>query len=268
MKQHPREDYKIIARMVRDKVPFTFVRFSDGELEVIRNEKFFIGDGLISWRKGDFNFRYPEFDRKDFDPIRDEKLRSDLIESAQYKNTNFIKGIPSSHNDAIPDRDLMVSFNGNSIENLTFADLLLNMNFLRFRNEFVPLFKKFENVFMLANHRANPKLINENWELIPIQDNFFTNYENVFHESLQVLAKLPKNALVLASASSLTNILGHRLHELRKDLIFIDVGTSLHDLVGMETGIREYHSLLLPNNIPGMIKKFRLISRSNFRLKW
>lgn len=268
VRQNSRKDFDSIVNLLANKTPFTFVRFSDGEMEVIRNQPLRIGDGIVSWRKGEFSHRYPVFDKKEFNPERDFKLRAELIQSAMYSHPQFIKGIPALHNDALEDRNLMIDLNGNSIENLTFSDLFLNENFKRFRNHIVPLFQSFSDVFVLGNFRTKQEIFNCEWRLIPVEDNFFPNFERIMAEKLVELSTIPKGSLVLASASSLTNIIGKRLHEVRKDLTFFDIGTSMHDLMGMEMGIREYHSVLLPNNLSGMKSKLNLYRRRNFWLKW
>ena len=82
------------------------------------------------------------------------------------------------------------------------------------------------------------------------------------------LKSLPMNSLVLSSASSLTNILGYQLQAFRKDLTFFDVGTSLHDLVGLQGGIREYQALIGRNSPKGIYRKLRLVSSPSFKLRW
>ena len=268
MRQEARHDFDQLLELLLKKIPFTFVRFSDGEMEIIRNHRLFIGDGRISWSKGEVEFSYPDFDKKDFLPERDVLLRDDLIASARFTDKNFIKGIPASHNKALDDRNLLVGLNDGSHKNLTFADLFINQNYLKFRRKVLPSFYRFEHVFYLGNFRSKPNLLNDNWKLIPLQDNFFENYEQVLGSSLSALQALPKHSLVLSSASSLTNILGHQILQHRQDLTFFDVGTSLHDLVGLQSGIREYHVLTQKNSPRVIYKKMRLVMRKNFKLNW
>lgn len=268
MMQIAKHDFKLIKVLLENKDPFTFIRFSDGEMEIIRNERLFIGKGHISWSKGEVSYSYPDFDYKDFSPKRDLKLREDLIASAIYKSKLYFKGIPTAHNNAREDRNLMIEFNGRSQENLTFSDLLINENFLKFRRQFITIFSSFNSVYYFGNYRANPRLVNENWKLIPLQDNFFANYEKVLEFSLNALSRLPRSSLILSSASSLTNILGYQLHQSRPDITFLDIGTSMHDLVGMESGIRGYHVLLSKNTPRNLVRKIRFGMDKSFKLKW
>jgi hypothetical protein len=79
---------------------------------------------------------------------------------------------------------------------------------------------------------------------------------------------VPKNSLILSSASSLSNIVGYKLNSMRKDLTFFDIGTALHDLVGLNSFIREYQMVLLPNNPKNIYRKIRLRLQKNNKLKW
>jgi len=268
LNQTSKNDFEVISKLLKNRIPFTFIRFSDGEMEVLRNEKFFIGDGKIEWRKGNYNFDYPDFDKKEFIPDRDSKLRNDLLFAARYKSENLIKGIPASHNSAIFDRDIMIELNGGNLANLTFADLFINQNYKKFRKEIISSFFNFENVFYLGNFRSKPEIFRSNWVLVPIQDNFFQDYEAVLEKTVSMLIDIPKNSLILASASSLSNIVGQKLNIIRKDLTFFDIGTSLHDLVGLNSFIREYQIILLPNTARNILRKIRLKLQKNNKPKW
>ncbi len=266
--QNSRKDFSTVRKWLQGRIPFTFIRFSDGEMEIIRNQPLKIGKGVISWRKGEFTNRYPVYDEKEFNPTKDVALRDELIQAAKYRHSHFLKGIPASHNGALSDRNLMIELNGNSIANLTFSDLFLNQNFLKFRNQIVPIFMGFDNVFVLGNFRMKPVLLNRKWRLIPIPDNAFPKFDQVIKDTMDELSIVPRNSLVLASASSLSNIIGKRLYEIRKDITFFDVGTSMHDLMGLDLGIREYHWVLMPNNRTGIKAKINLLRRRSFWLKW
>jgi hypothetical protein len=266
--QHPSADFSHFTNLLHNQIPFTFVRFSDGEMEILRNNKLVIGPGLITWSKGEVEYSYPDFDHKEFIPERDLQIRSDLLSSAVYIGERYFKGVPGAHNSAIDDRDLMIKLNGGNTFNLTFADLLINENYLKFRKAMVQQFLKFRDVFFLGNLRSLPELLSSKWKLIPIQDNFFSNYEEVLSKVIHRIEAIPKDSLILSSASSLSNIVGFKAHEMRSDLTFIDVGTSMHDLVGMHSGIREYHILLANSSWKNNYRKLRYVLGPSFKMKW
>jgi hypothetical protein len=195
-------------------------------------------------------------------------LREDLIKSAKHKSNNYIKGIPTQHNGAVVDRNLMVDLNGGSEINLTFADLFVNQNFMKFRLRIVPLLVGASSVFYIGNFRATPANFCEAWKHIQVPDNVFQNYQLNKKILLESLVNAPINSILLLSASSLSNILAYELNLVRNDLTILDVGTSLHDLVGLQSGIREYHILLETNEIKTIMRKYRYRLRKGYKLKW
>lgn len=246
---------------------FSFIRFSDGEMEIIRNEYLEIGREFVVWSKGVLKHNYPEFDKKTFDPDRHQGLRNDLIESAEYKGRNFFKGIPTSHNAALEDKSLMIKLNGESIENLTFADLFLNENYRRFIREILPLLVNKRDVFVVGNFRMRPEFLAD-WKLVAVGDNFFEMYPETLQKVLQAILQAPPRSTVLSSASSLSNIVGMHLHRERPDLTFIDIGTSLHGYMGMESNVRRYHYHAAPWSRRTALRKIYYLCDPDFRLRW
>lgn len=268
MKQDPQTDLRTIKQLLIKKIPFSFIRFSDGEMDIIRNRRVHIGKDLVQWDENILHHDYPNFDYKDFDPLKNQKIRSMLIDSAKFYQSNFLKGIPSKHNNALTDRDMMIDFNNDRKGNLTFADLLINQNFLKFRKYILPLFNDFLNVFYIGNFRARPKIFSSTWGHIPVQDNFFLNFDNELNSISRQIEETPKGSLILLSASSLSNILALETFPKRPDLTMIDIGTSIHDLVGLGSGIREYHKLILSNSPKNFYIKLRYKLSGYYRLTW
>jgi len=268
MQQDPKLDFATLKQLLFQKSPFSFIRFSDGELDIIKNRKVHIGKEIVIWDENVLVHDYPVYDYKDFDPIKDKDIRTLLIASASHNERNFFKGIPATHNNAIDDRNLMISLNYNELHNLTFADLLINQNFLLFRKTFMSLFLRFSNVYYVGNFRADPKKFSDSWEHIPVQDNFFLNFQSEMDFIINQIKETPLNSLILLSASSLSNIIALKLKPLRPDLTMIDIGTSMHDLVGLGSGIREYHKLLLSNKPLHFYHKQRYKLSEYYRMQW
>lgn len=268
MKQDPVLDFEQMLKNVLARKPFTFIRFSDGEMEILRNNKLFIGDGKVQWSKGEVLFPYPDFDRKDFVPDRDQAFRHMLTESAVHRSNSYLKGVPAQHNRADRDRDWMIELNGGILQGLTFADLFINSNFRRFRSEFLPALVARDDVAVLGNFRMEPRKLNENWKHVKIQDNFIPDFELVLESAMEALEKLPHGYIILASASSLSNVAGFKLNSVRPDLTFIDIGTSLHDLMGLTSGIREYHFLVAKPTLGNLLRRARYYLTGSHKLEW
>lgn len=236
----PKHDLEKIRQNLLTKTPFTFVRFSDGEIEILRNRYLKIAKGETVFRGAKFSNQFPIHDQKVFDPMIHADLRADLLSSACYTAQDYFKGIPTTHNRALADREFLLRLNGGMDDQITFSDLLVNSNYQRFLQEVVPTFSNFADIYVVANYRA--KLQDELAEasLVSVPDNFFANYARVKADVLFRLSEAPIGALILMSASSLTNVIGHELRQRRDDLTLIDVGTSLNHLLALGN-TREYH---------------------------
>lgn len=243
--------------------PFTFVRYSDGENEVIRNRFLEINEGLTTFRGRVFENKFPKFDSKRFDPRIHQKIRSDLLASALHRGKNYYKGILTSHNGAVRDRELMVRLNGGFDENLTFTDLFLNSNYLQYMNVLVPLFASFPQKCVVANYRSVPTGILQNAHFVPVGDNFFADYEQTKEKALRELLTLEKNTLVLSSASTLTKVLGYELYKAGKELLFIDVGTTINHLLSLDSNTREYHLIT-----GSRFKTFMYKRSKRYKIRW
>jgi hypothetical protein len=259
--------YKI-KKLLVEKSPFVFVRFSDGETEIIKNHYLEITTQKVIWSGGVSGKGFPVFDQKKFNPLIHQQFRKDLLKAAMLDAPNYYKGIPTSHNAAEQDRNLMIRLNGGLSSSLTFSDLFLNGNFLHYRKKIVPIFDTFNCIAIIGNYRMNPKLYRKDWKHIKIPDNFFETYEDVKNTTWNEINSLPIGTLVLSSASSLSNILGVNVYLSRPDITFLDIGTTLHDIMGMQSGIRGYHIELEPWSVSNFYKKIRYKMASEYKLRW
>lgn len=265
-KPNPIEHLEKIKIKLINKEPFVFIRFSDGETEILKNRYLEIMPGKTIFRGKELRNNFPQFDSKKFDPTIHQNIRIDLLESAKYKNFNYLKGIPTLHNKAIDDRDMMLDLNGGFDNSITFADLFLNSNYEKYLKEIVPLFGNFENIVVIANYRAKMVGLLEKAKHIEIPDNFFANYDEVLLSTINKLKNIEKGSLILSSASSLSNILGYKLFLERKDVTFLDIGTSINELLSLDTNIRSYHKQRNKSFIKKIFRK--VFKRSKDNIKW
>ncbi|NVK33296.1 MAG: hypothetical protein HWE23_02380 [Rhodobacteraceae bacterium] len=255
--------------LVRDGQPFTFVRFSDGEIEILRNRKLVISKGITEFRGKQFSNRFPDFDQKRFDPLSGQDVRRDLLSSAMFSDPWYYKGIPTRHNNVLDDREFMLRLNGGFTPQMTFSDLFLNANYLRARSDFFPfLVASFKETLVLGNWRCELQGYLKTAELIKVPDNFFSVYPETLSQAMRDLENAPKRALVLSSASSLSNILGHQLRLKRPDLTLLDIGTALNDLLGLPLGTRSYHKLINPKTMTEKFAAWRYRWHKEYQLKW
>ena len=262
-------DLERFLEMVRQRHPFTFVRFSDGETEILKNRKLVISGGVTEFRGRVSTNKFPEFDRKHFDPSSGQVVRADLLAAACFRDRAFYKGIPTRHNRAVDDREFMLRLNGGFTEQMTFSDLFLNANFLEARRSFFPaLIEAFQTVCVVGNHRCSLQGKLAQGQLIPIPDNFFSCYEDTRESVLAALSDVAEGALVLSSASSLSNVVGHQLRIDRPDITFLDIGTVLNDMIGLPLGTRAYHSVINPVTFKDKLVSWRYRWHREYQLRW
>jgi hypothetical protein len=247
---------------------FTFVRFSDGECEVLEGNPLEISDSGVNWSRGSSQFRYPAYDFKSFDPIRDSELRAALVSCAQFQSPAFYKGIPTRHNNSPGYSKMIFELNGGSCDGLTFADIFINSNYKRFVSSFLPILKGNSNVALIGNFRMQPALVNPRWKHHKIGDNLFGDFLATVESSLAFISTLPPDSIVLSSASSITNVLGKRVHEQRLPITFIDIGTALHPFMGLVDSRREYQSQLQPWTKRTLRGKFGYHLARSSRIRW
>ena len=144
------------------------------------------------------------------------------------------------------------------------ADLLINSNYKFFREKILPLIPDYENIYLIANFRAKPIDILEKSKHIKIPDNFFENYQQIRDEVIRNLLNIPSGSLILSSASSLSNIVGHEIFKIRKDITFLDVGTSINDLLSLDKITRSYHVTYFSKGLKPFLRKLR----PSFYIRW
>lgn len=267
--QNARDDLDKLTSLVQNHIPFTFVRFSDGEIEILRNRKLVIGNNITEFRGRVFNNDFPEFDRKYFDPDVDTDLRRDLLSAATFADAHYFKGIPTAHNDMIEEREFLLRLNGRRSHQMTFTDLFLNSNYVYARTSFFPvIIHHFENISVVGNFRCELRGELKKGTLFPIPDNLFSQYHDAKASMMSQLEKTPRAGLVLSSASSLSNILGKELRQIRPDITFIDIGTALNDLLGLPMGTRAYHKLINPKGFRQNFQAWKYKWKREYKLRW
>lgn len=262
-------DLRNFETRIAGKEPFTFVRFSDGEIEILRNRRLVISGSIVEFRNRIFPNKFPQMDEKTFYPGRHLSVRHSLLNAAMFRGSNFFKGIPTSHNRAVIDREFMLRLNGGYTEEITFADLLVNENYLYTREKFFPMvISNFEDIFIVGNWRSQLKGELGKAELIKIPDNFFIDFEETKNNVLTSLISVPRGSLILSSASSLSNIIGFELFKKRPDLTFLDVGTAINDWLGLPSMTREYHRLAEDTAPLAGLSRLGYRLRKEHKLQW
>jgi len=209
-------DLAKIFDLLKSKTPFSFSKYADGEYAILVNQKITNCD---NWT---------------FNPETDSKYRDELLDSFQFNEDGYYVGIscpccvPKEHVEWMR-KTVKVDEN-----HLTWANLFVNGNYPKFREEFIPEFSN-HDIILVANRNANiTNLPFKVEEFIPIggvawKDNF------------DLVESLPRKdysgKLFLFCAGPLGNMLAAKMWKHNKNNIYMDIGSTLNPwLVGYNRG--------------------------------
>jgi hypothetical protein len=222
--------------------PFSFARFSDGELMILKNletriaDNFYqIGERIIQTH----TTYYPE-DHKHWVPNEHEFYRQKLMDSFTHKQHNYFVGLTCRCCIGQPDFDLQVNWRGGDDEFLTWSNLFVNSNYPKFMSQIVPIFDTY-NVVYVVNENAS--LTNLPFR---VEKDFRVGY-NCIINNYGMIEEIKKwindnnieGYLFLFSASSLSNMMIHELYSMNDKNTYLDIGTTLNKFMGMK-GTRDY----------------------------
>lgn len=241
-------DFDKLLIKLKDKAPFSFSRYSDGEMIMMKgmNLRLAADHNLIGFKRRASH--YEEEDYKDFDPNRDKWLLNMLWTAYRHKQSEYHVGV--SCKCCVGDEDFQWMINElNNEEYATWSNLFVNANYPRFVKELVPELRSRE-VYLVANENAKvenlPFKVDHHFEIGTNEMGSKEKVEELISDlSRHIKENDIKGAVFLFSASSISNILNHRLFEAYPDNTYIDIGTCLHywlDLTMNREYLRQYWS--------------------------
>ncbi|MFT5703971.1 MAG: hypothetical protein ACI9TO_001352, partial [Rickettsiales bacterium] len=151
-------DFDKIRKLLAEKTPFAFNRFSDGELFILQDKELILGENIIQVGNEVISGGYKKEDHKHFDPEEHKFYRDRLVDSFKFCSNNYFKGISCKCCVGEKDFRWQLDFLRGFKDNLTWANLFLNGNYERFVNEIYPLFNKYKTVF-ICNEKADLSLM-------------------------------------------------------------------------------------------------------------
>jgi len=230
-----REHFNSFKEKLRNKEHFAFSRFSDGEMYILQNKELKLDSNLIQIgeRKQGGVYQQPDF--KHFDPTQHSFYQQKLVESLQYKQPNYYKGISCSCCVGKEQFDWQVDLAGGDDESLTWANLWVNGNYPFFIREILPIFYSRDCVFVGhkdANLDRLPFFVKD----FRVGYNAMINdYGKIEDIKEWITANNIKNHVFLFSASSFTNLAVVELFREFPDNTYIDIGTCLTPMMDMPT---------------------------------
>ena len=230
-----RGDFVKLKTKLENKENFAFSRFSDGEMYILQNKELVLGDGIIQIDTHKQSGPYQKPDFKHFDPKEHSFYQQKLVESLQYKQPNYYKGISCSCCVGKEQFDWQVDLAGGDDESLTWANLWVNGNYPRFISEILPIFYSRDCVF-IGHEDANLDRLPFFVKDFRVGYNAMINdYDKIEEIADWIRTNNVKNHLFLFSASTFTNLAVVELFREFPNNTYIDIGTCLTPMMDMPT---------------------------------
>jgi len=230
-----RGDFVKLKTKLENKEHFAFSRFSDGEMYILQNKELVLGDNTIQIGDKKQSGPYQPADFKHFDPKEHSFYQQKLVESLQYKQPNYYKGISCSCCVGKENFDWQVDLAGGDDESLTWANLWVNGNYPLFITHILPIFYSRDCVF-IGHEDANLDRLPFFVKDFRVGYNAMINdYDKIDKIADWIKENNIENHVFLFSASTFTNLAIHRLFGDFPNNTYIDIGTCLTPMMDMPT---------------------------------
>ena len=230
-----RGDLISLLTKLKEKEPFAFTRFSDGEQYILDNEELKLDQNLIQIGNHKQSGVYKQADFKHFDPTEHGYVRDLLMDSYLHKQPNYFKGIgcPCCNGNEYKNRQLDML--GGDSDDLTWANLWVNGNYPTFISNVYPELYNHDCV-MICHKDASV-------ERLPFVKKDFRVGYNAMVNDLDTIDEIDnwitenniEGWTFLFSASSFTNIAVYKLFQKHPNNTYIDIGTCLTPMMDMPT---------------------------------
>ena len=237
--------------MLKEGDHFAYTRFSDGETCIMRNEKLVLAQEHVQVGDIMHDFGYSEDDHKEFIPEEHAFVREALIAAFKFQKKNYFVGAGCGNCTCHIKTDIpmLETMRPGDEAHWTSPNLLVNSNYPLFLNQFLPVFKN-KNVVMICSKEATFNKL----PFIPVKEfrvgkNCIVN-DHHLEENIKEWMKSEgiKDHVFLFSASSLSEILIHKLFDFDDQNTYIDIGTTLHH--HLDLGIERDYLRAYWNSIP------------------
>jgi hypothetical protein len=212
MKQVFNDDFIEITQLIKNKTPFAFSRFADGEIAVMQGRQII---GSDKWST----------------PSHLTKLGKDLLNAINVVDKNVYFGISCQCCD-LQGRDYLLNLIKNDINNVTFSNIFVNGNYSNFI-EFVKTID--EPIHLIANEES--KLENCPFQIntfLPIPNDCVNFWESMRDDFLNLLKESYSNIngeLFLISAGPMSEVIINYLWEINPNNRYVDVGSSIAEFI-------------------------------------
>lgn len=228
------EHFDLLKNKILNGENFAYTRFSDGEMHLLMNRSLKIGNDWYEINGVRKTGSYDPVNLKDVDPIKHKYFFDALKDSFQYHDKNYFVGLSCRCCVGGDNFNWQVNFRGGDDEHLTWSNLFINGNYPRFTNEILPHFK---NVVFIGNEKMDiSKLPFDIVKDFRVGQNCMINNYDLSDIIIEWIKENNiKDHTFLFSASSLSEVLIHKLFMAEKENTYIDIGTMLNGYFKVDT---------------------------------
>ena len=234
-----KEEFSKFLEMLNRGENFGLSRFSDGEIFILKNQKLVLErDRFVTGERSGIG-RYTEEEEKSYDPTSHEHISHRLKDCLSSRKKNYFKGLSCNEDTDICLEDDVLKYqillSPDDEEHLTFSNVFINANYPRFINEFLPVLKSKQIVFV-ANESADLTKLGLNIiKDFRIGSNcFVTNYDLPSEINEWIEGNDTRGVVFLISASTLSNFIVKDCFFKHPENTYIDIGSSLNPWMGLE----------------------------------
>jgi hypothetical protein len=217
-------DFNKFHDMIKNHEPFAISRNNDGEMIILFNEFIDLRQKL----NGEFIYD-PNIESHRF-------FRDKLMESAQYKASNYYVGIACKCCVGEEKHIKLKTLTGQDEEHLTWGNIFVNSNYPQYQEKIIPAFNDY-NVVMVVNHKAIT------YDL-PFKDKIvktFTVGTNAWMQDYKLVDEMKKyiednkieNHLFLFCAGPFSNILILECFKSSSKNTYLDAGSTLDNYMNL-----------------------------------
>ena len=218
------KQFDFFKEKLKNKQNFSLVRFGDGELFYIQGKDFYHKEWVVTNNNLDLEFK------------------NLLIKSLIFNDKDYYIGLPCGCTENI--FSFRKFINNNFVinhKNTTFNQIFYNNLSLRFKDEIIPIIKKF-NIILISNEKSDIGSLIKKW--FPVSKNLWTKYKDITNKIVDYQKRNNiKNHLFIFCAGPTSNILIYKLFNIEKKNIYLDIGSALDPMLNLNY-TRVHHKVI------------------------
>jgi hypothetical protein len=205
------------TQKIKDNIPFSIVRYGDGEMMIIENTPI----DLTKKYHGEHKF-IPN-DTKYIE------ARKKMCDSIQFKSDNYFVGIPCPCCVGKERALNIYNYSKQNEKNITWANIFVNDNYKYFQKQFYPELKN-KDVVVICHKNANLEYLRTELNIkkeFRVGVNAWIENQEILNEVIEYSKTVNPNTIFIFMAGTFTKICIYQIHSIRNDLFLLDLGSTL-----------------------------------------